>query len=438
MRGPSGTGGRTALGRPVVVASARGLVAGLAVAAAFAIGIPTSAVAQYNKTEPPKARFRVGPLRFNPKLELRNAGRDSNVFLDPTNPVADSSIVVRGSVEGFVPVGRRVRLFGEGWLDWSYFRSFSTERSTDPGGEGRVEVDLGPTTLTAGGGAFQARQLYSIDIDERILREEQWGNAGAEWRISRRFLLSGGAEYRTFRYDPSTRTSSGNPFVAASLNRNNTTGTVAARYKLTSMTTAIVTGDVIEDEFQLSAPGLSTTRSYRYMGGVELGEKAFITGRFLVGQRNFPASSSGGLPTYRGPSYVGELAMPLFNRLRLVGTFLRDVYVSAQAVRTAEERARNSYVLTQLQGSADIDLPLELLGRASVGFSEANYLLPTTVGGVPFPRVEHLYTVGGSLLRRFSDSVRVGGTVSYNRRVSTIPGNSYDRWVYGVSAEIVP
>ena len=107
-------------------------------------------------------------------------------------------------------------------------------------------------------------------------------------------------------------------------------------------------------------------------------------------------------------------------------------------MRTAEERARNAYILTSLQGSADIDLPLEFLGRASAGYSDANDLLPTSVGGVPFPRVEHLYSVGGSLLRRFSDSVRVGGTVTYYRRVSTLPGNSYDRWVYGVSAAIVP
>jgi hypothetical protein len=34
--------------------------------------------------------------------------------------------------------------------------------------------------------------------------------------------------------------------------------------------------------------------------------------------------------------------------------------------------------------------------------------------------------------------VRVGGTVTYYRRVSTLPLNSYDRWVYGVSAEYVP
>jgi hypothetical protein len=83
-------------------------------------------------------------------------------------------------------------------------------------------------------------------------------------------------------------------------------------------------------------------------------------------------------------------------------------------------------------------LPLELIGRATVGFSEAEYLLPMTLSGVPFPRVEHLYSAGGSLLRRFSDSFRIGGSATYYRRVSTIPGNSYERWVYGISAELVP
>ena len=142
-------------------------------------------------------------MRLSPKLELVNAGRDTNVFLDPTDPLADGSIVVRGTVEGFMPVRRRTRLFGEGWLDLSYFRGLSTESSVDPGGRGRAEVDLGPFTLQAGGGALQARQLYSIDIDQRILRQERWVNGGAEWRLSRRFVASGGAEQRSYRYDPS-------------------------------------------------------------------------------------------------------------------------------------------------------------------------------------------------------------------------------------------
>jgi hypothetical protein len=406
------------------------------VALALSFGVAATAAAQYNKTEPPKTRFRVGPIRFSPRLELRNAGRDTNALLNPANPVEDTSIVVRGTVEGFIPVGRRLRLYGEGWLDWSYFRTFDTERSTDPGGEGHAEVDFGPFTLVGGGGGFQARQLYSMDIDSRILREEKWVNGGGEWRLTRRFVISGGAEHRTYRYDPTAQT--GDLTAAATLDRNNLTGTVAVRYKLTSMTTAIATGQVLEDQFRLSAPGLDTTRSYRYMGGLEFGEKAFITGRFLAGVRDFPASTSGSLPSYRGPALLGELALPLFNRLRLVGTAQRDVFVSSTPVRTAEERARNTYILTALEGDAEIDLPLALIGRATVGFSEAEYLLPTTVQGVPFPRVEHLYSAGGSLLRRFSDNVRIGGTVTYYRRVSTIPNNSYERWVYGVSAEIVP
>jgi hypothetical protein len=407
-----------------------------AVSVALSLVAAAGARAQYNKTEPPETRFRVGPLRFTPKLELRNAGRDSNATLDPTDPLADTSVVVRGTVDGFVPVRRRARLFGEGWLDWSYFRRLTTERSVDPGGHGRAEVDFGPFTLVGGGGALQARQLYSIDIDKRILRQERWVNGGAEWRLTRRFLVSGGAEHRSYRFDPSART--GDLSAAARLDRNNVTGMAGLRYKLTSMTTAIATGELLEDEFRLSAPGLDTTRSYRYLAGLEFGEKAFVTGRFLAGLRDFPASSSGSLPSYRGPAFLGELALPLFNRLRLVGTAQRDVYFSSTAVRTAEDRARNAYVFTQLQGSADIDLPLELFGRASVGYSEANYLIPSVVFGVPFPRVEHLYSAGGSLMRRFSDSVRIGGTVTYYRRVSTIPGNSYDRWVYGVSAEVVP
>jgi hypothetical protein len=408
------------------------LAAGLAAAA-------TSASAQYTRTDPPRrAVFRLGPVQLNPKLELRNAGKDDNVFVDSTNPVSDTSIVLRGSVEGFVPVRSRLRLYGEAWLDWSYFRTYDTERSTDPGGEGRAEFDIGPFTLVGGGGALQARQLFSTDIDERTLRQEKWVYAGAEWRIARLWSLSAGAEERSYRYDPRLTTAGGNPFTAASLNRNNRTFRAEARYSLTPLTRAVGQADVIEDEFQLSSPGLSTTRSYRYLGGFEFGEKAFLTGRVLVGLRDFPADSSGSLPSYRGPAALAEVVLPFRGTGRLTGSVQRDIFISATPVRTAEERGRNTYRLTSLKGGIDYGLPLSLVGRLSAGFDEASYLLPYTIGGVPYPRIDHLYTCSLALLRTFSDSFRAGGSATYYRRVSTIPGQSYERWVYGISAELVP
>jgi hypothetical protein len=399
---------------------------------------PYDEAAQYTKTAPPKTRFRLGPLRFTPKLELRNAGRDSNVFVDPTDPVQDTSIVVRGSVDGFVPVRSRLRLFGEGWLDWSYFQTYSTERSIDPGGQGRAELDLGPFTLVGGGGALQSRQLLSIDIDQRTLHQEKWAYAGAEWRLTRRWSFAGGGEARSYRYDSNPLTAGGDALTAASLNRNNRTGQLEARYGLTTLTTAVASAELIEDEFAASRPSLSTTRSYRYLGGFEFGEKALLTGRVLAGMRIFPVDSSGSLPSYRGPALQAEVVLPIRGSGRLAGSALRDVYVSATPAYSAGDRLRNTYVLTSLKATLDYGLPLDLIGRVSAGFDDAKYLQPVLYGGVAFPRQDHLYSVGGRLLRSFGESLRIGVTCTYFRRVSTVPGQSYDRWLYGFSAELIP
>jgi hypothetical protein len=135
---------------------------------------------------------------------------------------------------------------------------------------------------------------------------------------------------------------------------------------------------------------------------------------------------------------TGQLAWPILTRVRLIGTAGRDVYVSSIPVRSVEERGRNTYVLTSLEGGAEVDLALKLIARGTFGFQDARYLLPTTFEGVPFDRVEHLYTVTGALLRRFSDNMRIGAQVTYYRRLSTIPNESYERWLYGLSAEVVP
>jgi hypothetical protein len=68
-----------------------------------------------------------------------------------------------------------------------------------------------------------------------------------------------------------------------------------------------------------------------------------------------------------------------------------------------------------------------LIGRATFGFSETDYLLPTTVKNTPTDRIEHLYQIGATLLRRFSDNIRIDSGVTYYRRLSTIPLNSYER-----------
>jgi hypothetical protein len=89
--------------------------------------------------------------------------------------------------------------------------------------------------------------------------------------------------------------------------------------------------------------------------------------------------------------------------------------------------------------SAELDLPFRFVGRLTAAFDEADYLLPVAVPDAPdtpVERLDRLNSYGGALLRRITDSFRIGGTATYQTRTSNLPGNSYDRWVYGVTADL--
>jgi hypothetical protein len=80
------------------------------------------------------------------------------------------------------------------------------------------------------------------------------------------------------------------------------------------------------------------------------------------------------------------------------------------------------------------------VGFAGLGFEEADYLLPYPYPSPAFlsERTDHRYTLSAALVRRLSDSFRIGGHVSWARRVSTLALFSYEGMRYGISAEILP
>jgi hypothetical protein len=53
-------------------------------------------------------------------------------------------------------------------------------------------------------------------------------------------------------------------------------------------------------------------------------------------------------------------------------------------------------------------------------------------------RVDHRWTGGVTVVRRLSSSLRVGGHLTWARRVSSLPLFSYEGVTYGVTAEVVP
>ena len=69
-------------------------------------GTLPAAAAERQKKRP--GRFRVGPVYLTPKLALRNAGVDTNVFNQRTGEISDTTVVLSPILEGALPVGRRL------------------------------------------------------------------------------------------------------------------------------------------------------------------------------------------------------------------------------------------------------------------------------------------------------------------------------------------
>jgi hypothetical protein len=319
-------------------------------------------------------------------------------------------------------------------VDWSYFRGQTAQRSTDPGGEVRGEMDVGVLTLFGGGGGERGRQLYRIDIDDRILRTERFAFAGAQARLSSRLSLAARAEERRHRYDPHGEAGDD----VRLLDRDVRDATLTARFRITSLTTLVARSQLTDETFLLP-PSLAATRSYRHLVGFELGRKAVISGRLLAGVRDLPAGTSGVLPAYRGAAVLADLAYPFTPRARVTLAAQRDLVATAAGITSgADARERNAYVHSSVRGGVEGELPLRLFGRLLVGRERARYLLPFEERGALVGRVDDLTSVGGALLRQFGDAVRVGVAVSRDVRDSSLEGRGYVRWVYGLSAELAP
>ena len=396
---------------------------------------PGSAAEAPRKPRP--GRFKLGPLFLTPRLQLKNAGVDTNVFNSSVATVGDTVVVLSPTLDAALPVGKRLRLSGRGFLDLNYFERQRTQRSTDGYAEGRAELDVGRVMFFGGGGGGHFRQRFSLELDERLLREEKRGFAGATLHATARLSLTGQAAGEIYKYEGGVSVLGDS--VKAALDRNTRTATLQLQYGLTRLTSLVASADVVEDRFLAGSPGPRQASSRRYLAGLEFSQGALVNGRILAGLRDFPGSNASSAPAYRGPAFSVDASVPLARVGRLALLCERDVTYSVVRSVLANERLRNSFVTTRAQAELAIELPFDLVGKTTAGFQEARYLLPyPRTLGAPARRVDHLWSAGGSLLRRFGDSTRIGGTVAWLRRVSRFPGASFQGFRYGIQAELVP
>jgi hypothetical protein len=375
-------------------------------------------------------------LYLTPRISLQRFGYDNNVYIQDKDPVRDTNLAVTGTLEAFVPVGRRLRLIGTGSASPTFFREQRDEGSFDWGVGGSAQLDLGPMTFFGGVGHSRAKQRSSPDIDQRVWHTEDFVSAGASIRPTKRLALSGAVEWRTFVYDADSLASLP---IKASMDRDTRRTTGEVSFIATRRTTLLARAEVIDDEFAASPvdPDGDTVRSYRYLGGLAF-TAGVLDGQVLGGVRSFPSGQSSSAPPYEGPVLQITLGTPFVfgSRLSLVAN--REVQYAVTRANAEGPATRSTYVWGHYGASTSFEIPLGLVMRPSVYYDRSSYLQPYTQDGVSKDRNDGTWLVSLGLLRHFGERILVGVIVERALRSSTLDGFGYSATRWGVTAEIWP
>jgi len=390
----------------------------LAVANRGAAQTPETPVSTQEEGAADRARFRLGPLRFTPSVALTNLGINNNVFNEPDDPKNDTTAAFGPAVDLWLKMGP-ARLSGRTSGQYLYFKQYDSQRSWSTTDEGRVELPLGRVTPFAIGSYSNTRQRLGYEIDSYAHRRTETVGVGTDLELGgkTKITLAGTRDHLMFDDEAFLGVD-----LATVLNRTSETEQLRLRYKLTPLTTFVVTGSAVQDRFELDPN--RDANSYKVLSGFEFKPFALIAGTASVGYRWFNPLKSV-MPEYRG----------------VVASVDAKYAVAATQVNVKVSRDLTySFEITEpYYALTDVNLTLtqrinpvwDLVGRGGwQSLDYARFASALSPGG----RVDQVRQYGGGIGFRLGRAIRLGfDTTYYRRRSPTTAGRDYEGLQSGVS-----
>jgi hypothetical protein len=372
-----------------------------------------------------EASGHVGPLYFTPRLFLKELGVDSNVFNAAGEQKSDFTFTVGPSADVWLPVARRALFEARVGTDLVYYANYATERSIDPQVRGRGEVYIRRITLFAEGEYLNTRQRLNYEVDVRARHVENRATAGVAVRLTPKFSMELAGRIDEMRFDADQE------FDGVRLKRtldHKTTGySVAARHRVTPLTTLVGRYEGIEDEFPFSP--LRDSRSVRVMPGVEFKPRALIKGSAYVGYRRFTPSVAGVLPEFSGLVAQLGLSYTLLGSTTFGVSYARDLTYSYDEVRPF---FINNWLGTSIRHALGRRFDV-LVSADRHLYAYQDLLVPTVVDLALDPRSDTTWNYAGSIGYRIGKG-RMGFGVSYWERESTARNlRNYDNLRFGTT-----
>jgi hypothetical protein len=375
------------------------------VCACSSIGMPASAQEPEDPFE--TARFRFGPIRFTPAIEINSLGHDSNVFNDAENPKADTTAAFGPMVQLWMRPAR-TRLSARVGGQYLYFKTYENQRAWNTRNEGKWEVPLARLTPYIEGSYVNTQERQGYEIDARARRHDDSYGGGTSLRISGKTEFVVGFKRTDIEYDQDAAFLG--TVLADALNRREDVTQVQFRYAITPLTTFVVDTSVGRDRFELTK--IRDTDSIKVMPGFDIKPLALISGRVFVGYRQFDPRSAA-VPDYRGIVASVE-ATYIHGSTRYEAKVHRDLAYSYEALRPYYALLDAGLTVTQR-----VSRSWEIVGRGSR--QTLAYRQLATAGDAD-GGTDRGYIYGAGIGYRPGEVMRLGLDANYYTRRAEVEG----------------
>lgn len=354
------------------------------------------------------AMVRLGPLGINPSVVLHDVGRDENVFNDPTNPKSDFTFTLSPKAEVlFRP--RIVHLDFTSATDYVYYRTYTSERSTNESSSLRADFDLARVQpfLTLQG--VNSRERYNQEIDVRAHHHQTMYGAGSAFKIATRTSVTVGVRRTDFSFDHGS-TFRGTD-LATTLDNRVQAVDVGMGVQLTPFTNAAVT--VSEEQQRFTFSHDRDANLLRIMPSVSFSSQAVLKGSASIGYSRFSPLMPA-IPAWSGLSALVNLSTTFLTRYQVDGSFGRDI-------RYSYDPATPYYVTTGGTATLTVVLVGPVDVRATGTRDVMAYRTEQTVDTAAGRAGSDMFTsYGGGVGYRIRDRVRIGVNGDWSNRGSDL------------------
>ena len=376
----------------------------LAVLFTAAAAVPASAQVT-PPPDPDTPLIQAGPIGISPSLLLRDVGRDENVFNDRDDPRGDFTFTLLPRAEIlFKPRALRVTYLTA--VEYVYYQTYESERSTNLSSSVRADLDLGrfhPYALATG---TNTRQRLNAEVDTRARHQQRVYEGGIGIRVGTRLTLGAGGRTTRLRFEEGTFRGED---LATSFDSNIDVIEGSAALQLTPFTRFSVVVSHEEERYRRARERDSD--SLRITPTFVFSPEAVLNGSIAIGYRKFTPQSAA-LPAYSGLVATATVGTTLWTRNRLEMVFARDI-------RYSYERTTPYYLAT----GGNVTVTTRLAGPFEMRLTGARQLMAyrgTTLADTERPGDDIYSSYGGGLGYRIRELLRLGVNIEWSGRDSQL------------------